>query len=106
MRRKRALSLCVLCAAICGAFAVLPVRLGGQQSNHVNVRIDADDIGGVVTGVKGPEAGVWVIAETTDLPTKYAKIVVTDEALRSPRSSESQLHCVGARLWLSRFAKD
>ena len=28
---------------------------------------------------KGPEAGVWVIAETTDLPTKYAKIVVTDD---------------------------
>jgi hypothetical protein len=79
MRRKRALSLSVLCAAICGAFAVLPVRLGGQQSNHVNVRIDADDIGGVVTGVKGPEAGIWVIAETTDLPTKYAKIVVTDD---------------------------
>ncbi len=27
----------------------------------------------------GPEAGVWVIAETTDLPTKFAKIVVTDD---------------------------
>jgi hypothetical protein len=36
-------------------------------------------IGGVVTGAKGPEAGVWVIAETTDLPTRYAKIVVTDD---------------------------
>jgi len=43
------------------------------------VRIDSDDIGGVVTSAKGPEAGVWVIAETTDLPTKYAKIVVTDD---------------------------
>jgi len=43
------------------------------------VRIDADDIGGVVTGAKGPEAGVWVIAETKDLPTKYVKIVVTDD---------------------------
>ena len=32
-----------------------------------------------MTGPKGPEAGVWVIAETTDLPTKYAKIVVTDD---------------------------
>ena len=38
-----------------------------------------DDIAGVVTGPKGPEAGVWVIAETTDLPTRYAKIVVTDD---------------------------
>ena len=36
-------------------------------------------IGGVVTGPNGPEAGVWVIAETTDLPTKFAKIVVTDD---------------------------
>src|SRR5215467_15838069 len=38
-----------------------------------------DSIGGTVTGPNGPEAGVWVIAETTDLPTKYAKIVVTDD---------------------------
>jgi hypothetical protein len=41
--------------------------------------IDNDDIGGVVASAKGPEAGVWVIAETKDLPTKFAKIVVTDE---------------------------
>src|SRR6185436_6545410 len=46
------------------------------------VRIDADDIGGVVTSAKGPEAGVWVIAETRDLPTKYVKIVTTDDAGR------------------------
>ena len=42
------------------------------------VQVDQNDIGGVVTGPKGPEAGVWVIAETTDLPTRYIKIVVTD----------------------------
>src|SRR5438874_4164015 len=42
-------------------------------------KIGASDIGGVVIGPKGPEAGVWVIAETTGLPTKYAKIVVTDD---------------------------
>jgi hypothetical protein len=41
--------------------------------------IDADDIGGVVTGPHGPEAGVWVIAESVELPTKFAKIVVTDD---------------------------
>ena len=40
---------------------------------------DEDDIAGVVRGAAGPEAGVWVIAETTDLPTKLAKIVVTDD---------------------------
>lgn len=43
------------------------------------VAIDNDDIGGVVRGPDGPEAGVWVIAETTDLPTKFAKMVVTDD---------------------------
>jgi hypothetical protein len=41
--------------------------------------VGARDLGGVVTGANGPEAGVWVIAETTDLPTKFAKVVVTDD---------------------------
>ena len=39
----------------------------------------ASDISGTVKSPKGPEAGVWVIAETTDLPTKFGKIVVTDD---------------------------
>ncbi len=43
------------------------------------VAMDQDDIGGVVTGPRGPEAGVWVIAETTDLPTRFIKSVVTDD---------------------------
>src|ERR1044071_6311351 len=43
------------------------------------VSIGAADLGGVVTGANGPEAGVWVIAETTDLGTKFAKMVVTDD---------------------------
>jgi hypothetical protein len=42
----------------------------------------ADYLDGTVTGPKGPEAGVWVVAETTDLPTKYVKIVVTDDSGR------------------------
>ncbi|OGU26567.1 MAG: hypothetical protein A3K13_11040 [Gemmatimonadetes bacterium RIFCSPLOWO2_12_FULL_68_9] len=37
-------------------------------------------ISGTVTSSKGAEAGVWVIAETNDLPTKFIKIVVTDDA--------------------------
>jgi hypothetical protein len=41
--------------------------------------VDDDDLSGVVLGPKGPEAGVWVIAETTDLPTRFTRIVVTDE---------------------------
>ena len=44
--------------------------------------LDADDIGGVVRGPDGPEAGVWVIAETDDFDTKFRKIVVTDDAGR------------------------
>ncbi|MBT5320233.1 MAG: carboxypeptidase regulatory-like domain-containing protein [Chloroflexi bacterium] len=43
------------------------------------VAIDSDDIGGIVASVDGPEAGVWVIAETEDFETRYAKIVVTDD---------------------------
>src|SRR4051812_47693448 len=42
-------------------------------------KITEKDIGGMVTGPKGAEAGVWVIAETSDLPTKFARIVVTNE---------------------------
>ena len=34
---------------------------------------------GVVRSQEGPEAGVWVIAETDDLDTRFRKIVVTDE---------------------------
>ena len=46
------------------------------------IAIDADDIGGVVSGPHGPEAGVWVIAETDELATRLHKIVVTDDAGR------------------------
>ena len=55
------------------------VRLSAGQAGSGPVSVDADDLGGVVTSAKGPEAGVWVIAETTDLPTKFVKIVVTDD---------------------------
>src|SRR5436190_2375146 len=58
---------------------LLAMCLGGRPLAGQAVPIDADDIGGVVTGPNGPEAGVWVIAETRDLPTRYAKIVVTDD---------------------------
>ena len=51
----------------------------GAQLAPGGTTIDRDDIAGVVTGASGPEAGVWVVAETSDLPTKLAKIVVTDD---------------------------
>jgi streptogramin lyase len=60
-----------------GAVVAVGVSIGAQQPPQVG--IDADDIGGVVRGSNGPEAGVWVIAETADLPTKFRKIVVTDD---------------------------
>src|SRR5690242_21495616 len=59
------------------AFLAWTDRLSSQQD--ATVSIDNDVIGGVVTGAHGPEAGVWVIAETTGLPTPFAKIVVTDD---------------------------
>src|SRR4030095_5805772 len=62
-----------------GALLALQPRSNAQQSADPVVSIGQNDLGGVVTGAKGPEGGVWVIAETTDLPTKFAKIVVTDD---------------------------
>jgi hypothetical protein len=53
--------------------------INAGQPAGATVPVDNDDLGGVVTSAKGPEAGVWVIAETADLPTKYVKIVVTDD---------------------------
>ena len=58
--------------------ASLTVLPAGQVPTGT-VAIDGDDIGGVVTGAKGPEAGVWVIAETRDTPTRLIKSVVTDD---------------------------
>src|SRR5579863_1192437 len=66
----------VVAIVAAAGLAAMSVPAGAQQAA---VAIDNDDIGGVVSGPKGPEAGVWVIAETTDLPTKFAKIVVTDD---------------------------
>ena len=51
--------------------------MSGLQA--AQVKVSSQDIGGTVKGVKGPEAGVWVIAETMDLPTKFAKVVTTDD---------------------------
>jgi hypothetical protein len=61
------------------AFLLAPSMAMRAQQAGGAVPIDNDDLGGVVTGAKGPEAGVWVIAETADLPTKFVKIVVTDD---------------------------
>ncbi len=59
MRLRTRLSLSMAAVAAAGLFAAAPARLQAQTA----VAIDADDIGGVVTGPNGPEAGVWVIAD-------------------------------------------
>src|SRR5579863_5899045 len=76
MRKRKSghiLGMFALALAFCFAWIVATERGGGAAVGT------ADYIEGVVMSSKGLEAGVWVIAETTDLPTKYAKIVVTDD---------------------------
>src|ERR1041384_4051587 len=70
----------VLFASV-AALGISAVPLGAPQANaqQAQVAIDNDGIGGVVTSSKGPEAGVWVIAETRELPVRFIKIVVTDD---------------------------
>ncbi|MFL2546491.1 MAG: carboxypeptidase-like regulatory domain-containing protein [Candidatus Rariloculaceae bacterium] len=57
------------------AIAFGPISVYAQGA----IQLDADDIGGVVTSANGPEAGVWVIAETDDFDTFFVRIVVTDD---------------------------
>jgi hypothetical protein len=77
----RQVSFCAITlAAILAAVGLAPKLTDAQPA--AAAAIDDDDIGGIVTGPNGPEAGVWVIAETNDLPTKFARIVVTDDAGR------------------------
>src|SRR5215203_4154216 len=66
--------------AVLGVSLLLLARtpMIAQQAGGA-IPIDSDDLGGIVTGAKGPEAGVWVIAETNSLPTKFSKTVVTDD---------------------------
>src|SRR5260370_40464017 len=60
--------------------AGVPIEARAQQAATVAApAIDDNDIGGVVTSRMGPEAGVWVVAETTDLGTRFVKMAVTDD---------------------------
>ena len=72
-------------ARIFGALLAAALPLGymaGSQPALGEVRIGTNSIGGTVTSTRGAEAGVWVIAETHEFQTRFAKIVVTDEAGR------------------------
>src|SRR5712671_1113393 len=79
MRTIRGLYFGMAAVGIAVLLTASAARLSAQQNTAEAVRIGDNDLGGVVASAHGPEAGVWVIAETTDLPTKFAKIVVTDE---------------------------
>src|SRR6202521_5176980 len=72
--RRSEIAAIAITACLASASALL-----NAQSPATDVTIGGTDLGGAVTGPNGPEAGVWVIAETTDLPTKFAKVVVTDD---------------------------
>src|SRR5258706_11137576 len=78
---RKSLYASVAAIALVVGLAGMPAPVRAQQPNSA-IQVGAADIGGTVTGPSGPEAGVWVIAETTDLPTVFTKIVVTDDAGR------------------------
>jgi hypothetical protein len=71
---KRSLALGILIVA---ALAAIYYKYGrpGRPSGNASTGY----ITGVVRSADGPEAGVWVIAETRQLPTGFIKIVVTDD---------------------------
>src|SRR5881396_2242680 len=78
MKTTRGWYLGLIASAVVVLLASGQARLSAQSADPA-IRIGGRDLGGVVTSANGPEGGVWVIAETTDLPTKFAKIVVTDD---------------------------
>src|SRR2546426_208969 len=97
MRTTRRLALGMVAVGIAVLLAASQARLSAQPTNDPAIRIGAGDLGGVVASANGPEAGVWVIAETTDLPTRFAKIVVTDD---QGRYVVPDLPKVNYRVWV------
>src|ERR1700692_3424800 len=79
MKTKSRLYLSVAAVAVAVFLNAPSTQLHAQQAANPAIHVGANDIGGVVNGPSGPEAGVWVIAETTELGTKMAKMVVTDD---------------------------
>src|SRR5262245_8232009 len=75
-RFNRRTTTVAIASILLSSFAIV---ISGQTGGRPAVAVDNDDIGGTVTGPRGPEAGVWVIAETRTLPTKFVRTVVTDD---------------------------
>ena len=73
-----------LISAVYGGLAIILLSSCGRDQPETalsdgGIAMDGDDIAGVVLSAAGPEAGVWVIAETADFDTRFARIVVTDD---------------------------
>ena len=93
--------------ALAAAAAALFIGLSAPARAQPAVAIDGDDIGGVVTGPSGPEAGVWVIAEIERLPNPLRADGRDRRArtLRRARPAEGRLRRLGARLWAGRIRR-
>jgi hypothetical protein len=92
-RRVLGTGLVVIAVFLAASLAGRSAQQTGGEAMHVG----SNDIGGVVTSSKGAEAGVWVIAETNDLPTKFVKIVVTDD---NGRYLVPQLPKANYKIWV------
>ena len=72
-------SLAALILSVSLAQAVTLTGAYAQGTSASSATPGSGDLAGTVKSAKGAEAGVWVIAETTEVGTRYAKIVVTDD---------------------------
>lgn len=84
-----------------GAAAALAVALAAAATSAIAAPRPSELAEGYITGTvaspNGPEAGVWVIAETDELKTPYTKIVVTDD---EGRFVLPQLPVATYRVWV------
>jgi hypothetical protein len=77
MKFIRSITPATVCAIGIAILAIAPMDAQSTKTRYVS---PPGYITGVVQGEKGPEAGVWVIAETKDFQTPMVKIVVTNDA--------------------------
>jgi hypothetical protein len=91
-RSAKASTLVLACA-----LALAACQGEDPASRQTAIEIDSDDIAGAVTSADGPEAGVWVVAETDEFDTRFARIVVTDD---QGRYLVPDLPAADYRLWV------
>ena len=79
MKTSRTLGSVMLAGVMAAVVIGWHGRPDAQPGGDAAFRVGPAELAGLVSSPRGAEDGVWVIAETTDLPTKFAKIVVTDD---------------------------